>query len=89
LTELNELDREYITFCTKDIKREEDVQFEMNRCLEILTNHGNIQEKRIEGRITVYIFKDGCRTAVAPRRYKFSGPLIPEGMDIKQFEVKE
>jgi hypothetical protein len=77
MIELNELDKEYITLCTRDLDEEgkkETTAF----CLEYIETCGNIQKKSTDDRgFPQFTFKDGFTTTIAPRRYKFTGPLIP------------
>jgi hypothetical protein len=78
MIELNELDKEFIDLCVKDVDDEEKRARLIDMHLDYIKEWGNIQEKAINERgFPVFVFKNGCRTTIAPRRYKFNGPLIP------------
>ena len=88
MTKLNELEKEYLSLASKDTNEEGNHEEEGFLRKKIET-HGNIQEKRIDSRgFPQFRFKDGFWSTIAPRGYKFRGPMVPEGIDIKQFEVK-
>jgi hypothetical protein len=77
MIELNELDNEYIALCTKGMD-EETRKEETAYCLEKIEQRGNIQSKSANDRgFPQFTFKDGFTTTIAPRRYRFTGPLIP------------
>ncbi|MDR1986750.1 MAG: hypothetical protein LBP88_07255 [Treponema sp.] len=77
MIELNELDKEYIALCTKGMdeqNRKEETAF----CLEKIELMGNIQNKSTNDMgFPQFTFKDGFTTTIAPRRYRFTGPLMP------------
>jgi hypothetical protein len=77
MIELNELDKEYIELCTKDVDEESKEEATVS-CLEYIKLRGNIQKKSTNDQgFPQFTFKDGFTTTIAPRRYRFTGPLIP------------
>ena len=89
MIELNELDKEYIALCVKGVS-EDRLQDATERCIDHIKERGSIQAKGTDYRgFPTFTFKNGFTSTIAPRRYRFNGPLIPEGMDIKQFEAKQ
>jgi hypothetical protein len=89
MVELTGLNKDYYDafLATFSAREKEDGK----KCiLEELEEGGGVIKKEITKEGWPRFFMQNGHTAIcAPRGYRFRGPLIPEGMDIKQFELKD
>ncbi|GHV84390.1 hypothetical protein AGMMS50212_17300 [Spirochaetia bacterium] len=91
MTELSELDKEFVDKIGE--MSSDDIEEGRKDAIEELKEHGGVSKKTPHttpwgDTHTVFIMNDGHKQTYAPRGYKFRGPIVPQGIDIKQFEVK-